>query len=110
MISRIVLLLSRLAFGATVCFWIAAAAQLILQRRYSVVGIRSGFSSIWTVYYWLLLLALAGTLTAAGLGIMAERGKSDVKPAAEALRWFSLAVVMLVGGILVYMPFFGSTR
>ena len=110
MISRIVLTLSRLAFGTTVCFWIAAAAQLILQRRYSVVGIRSGFSSIWTVYYWLLLLALAGTLAATGLNIMAGRGKAEAKFAAAALRWFSLAVLMLVGGILVYMPFFGSTR
>jgi hypothetical protein len=98
-----------MAFGMAVCFWIAAAAQLILQQRYSVVGTRSGFSSIWTVYYWLMLLALAGTLTAAGLGVIADRGKADAKSAAAALRWFSLAVVVLVGGILIYMPFFGST-
>lgn len=110
MVCRFVKLLSRVAFGMSVCFWAAAIAQPILASGYSEIGARPAFSSVWAAYPWLLALDLLGVLVTVGLGVAADRGKTDARAAAVGLRWFSLAVLILVGGILVYMPFFGTAR
>ena len=110
MVGRFLLLFSRVTFGMSLCFWVAAIAQPILASGYSETGARPDFSSVWAAYIWLLVLDLLGVLATVALGVSADRGKADARVAAGGLRWFSLAVLILVGGILVYMPFFGTAR